>query len=83
MFSNQFCFGKEIVGWAKSSSETNEKRKEILAEAAKGLQPIKWQKSFYQSTHRRKSPKNLIEKFQTSNLSSAIKFAIEYGLIIA
>ena len=37
MFSNQFCFGKEIVGWAKSSSETNEKRKEILAEAAKGL----------------------------------------------
>lgn len=59
------------------------REKEILAEAAKGLTTNQMAERLFISPHTVESHrKNLIEKFQTSNLSSAIKLAIEYGLII-
>jgi DNA-binding NarL/FixJ family response regulator len=59
------------------------REKEILAEAAKGLTTNQMAEKLFISPHTVESHrKNLIEKFQTSNLSSAIKLAIEYGLII-
>jgi len=59
------------------------REKEILAEAAKGLTTNQIAEKLFISPHTVESHrKNLIEKFQTSNLSSAIKLAIEYGLII-
>ncbi|MCL1674931.1 DNA-binding response regulator [Elizabethkingia meningoseptica] len=59
------------------------REKEILAEAAKGLTTNQIAEKLFISHHTVESHrKNLIEKFQTSNLSSAIKLAIEYGLII-
>ncbi|HAO29114.1 MAG TPA: DNA-binding response regulator [Chryseobacterium indologenes] len=59
------------------------REKEILAEAAKGLTTNQMAEKFFISPHTVESHrKNLIEKFQTSNLSSAIKLAIEYGLIM-
>ena len=62
MFSNQFCFGKEIVGWAKSSSETNEKRKEILAEAAKGLTTNQMAEKLFISPHTVESHRKILLK---------------------
>ncbi|MDE5481155.1 response regulator transcription factor [Elizabethkingia meningoseptica] len=59
------------------------REKEILAEASKGLTTNQIAEKLFISHHTVESHrKNLIEKFQTSNLSSAIKLAIEYGLII-
>lgn len=59
------------------------REKEILAEAAKGLTTNQMAEKLFISPHTVESHrKNLIEKFQTTNLSSAIKLAIEYGLII-
>ncbi|KPE49615.1 response regulator [Chryseobacterium indologenes] len=59
------------------------REKEILAEAAKGLTTNQMAEKLFISPHTVESHrKNLIEKFQTANLSSAIKRAIEYGLII-
>lgn len=59
------------------------REKEILAEAAKGLTTNQMAEKLFISPHTVESHrKNLIEKFQTSNLSSAIRLAIEYGLII-
>ncbi|MEE6129757.1 response regulator transcription factor [Chryseobacterium arthrosphaerae] len=59
------------------------REKEILTEAAKGLTTNQMAEKLFISPHTVESHrKNLIEKFQTSNLSSAIKLAIEYGLII-
>ncbi|MGC5745819.1 response regulator [Chryseobacterium sp. NFX27] len=59
------------------------REKEILAEASKGLTTNQMAEKLFISPHTVESHrKNLIEKFQTSNLSSAIKLAIEYGLII-
>ncbi|WP_326984321.1 response regulator transcription factor [Chryseobacterium sp. MYb264] len=59
------------------------REKEILAEAAKGLTTNQMAEKLFISPHTVESHrKNLIEKFQTANLSSAIKLAIEYGLII-
>ncbi|PXW17893.1 LuxR family two component transcriptional regulator [Chryseobacterium sp. CBTAP 102] len=59
------------------------REKEILGEAAKGLTTNQMAEKLFISPHTVESHrKNLIEKFQTSNLSSAIKLAIEYGLII-
>ena len=59
------------------------REKEILAEAAKGLTTNQMAEKLFISPHTVESHrKNLIEKFQTSNLSSVIKLAIEYGLII-
>lgn len=59
------------------------REKEILAEAAKGLTTNQMAEKLFISPHTVESHrKNLIEKFQTTNLSSVIKLAIEYGLII-
>lgn len=58
------------------------REKEILAEAAGGLTTSQIADKLFISPHTVESHrKNLIEKFKTSNLSSAIKMAIEYGLI--
>ena len=58
------------------------REKEILIEAAIGLTTNQIAEKLFISPHTVESHrKNLIEKFQTSNLSSAIKLALEYGLI--
>ncbi|WP_177765751.1 response regulator transcription factor [Flavobacterium sp. I3-2] len=58
------------------------REKEILIEAAFGLTTNQIAEKLFISPHTVESHrKNLIEKFQTSNLSSAIKLAFEYGLI--
>ncbi|WP_437918924.1 response regulator [Sphingobacterium sp. LRF_L2] len=58
------------------------REKEILVEAAAGLTTIQIADKLFISPHTVESHrKNLIEKFKSSNLSSAIKLAIEYGLI--
>lgn len=58
------------------------REKEILAEAAIGLTTPQIAEKLFISPHTVESHrKNLIEKFKTSNLSSAIKLAIEYGLV--
>ena len=58
------------------------REKEILAEAALGLTTQQIADKLFISTHTVDSHrKNLIEKFKTSNLSSAITLAIEYGLV--
>lgn len=59
------------------------REKEVLAEAALGFTTQQIAEKLFISTHTVDSHrKNLIEKFKTSNLSSAITLAIEYGLII-
>ena len=59
------------------------REKEVLAEAAKGLTTNQIAEKLFISPHTVESHrKNLIEKFQTANLSSAIKLAIEYRLLI-
>ena len=58
------------------------REKEVLIEAAQGLTTQQLADKLFISTHTVDSHrKNLIEKFKTSNLSSAITSAIEYGLI--
>ena len=58
------------------------REKEVLSEAALGLTTQQIADKLFISTHTVDSHrKNLIEKFKTSNLSSAITSAIEYGLI--
>lgn len=67
----------------KQVPKLTRREKEILAEAAKGLTTNQMAEKLFISPHTVESHrKNLIEKFQTANLSSAIKLAIEYGLII-
>lgn len=59
------------------------REKEILIEAATGLTTQQIADKLFISTHTVDSHrKNLIEKFKTNNLSSAISLAIEYGLIL-
>lgn len=58
------------------------REKEVLTEAAYGLTTQQIAEKLFISTHTVDSHrKNLIEKFKTSNLSSAITLAIEYGLV--
>lgn len=83
------CSQTKLVLEKKSADGLNHvpkltrREKEILAEAAKGLTTNQMAEKLFISPHTVESHrKNLIEKFQTSNLSSAIKLAIEYGLII-
>jgi len=58
------------------------REKEVLLEAAQGLTTQQIADRLFISTHTVDSHrKNLIEKFQTTNLSSVITLAIEYGLI--
>lgn len=66
----------------KSVPKLTRREKEILAEAALGLTTAQIADKLFISPHTVESHrKNLIEKFRTSNLSSAIKLAYEYGLI--
>lgn len=59
------------------------REKEILIEAASGLTTQQIADKLFISTHTVDSHrKNLIEKFKTNNISSAITLAIEYGLIL-
>ena len=83
------CSQTKLVLEKKSADGLNQvpkltrREKEILAEAAKGLTTNQMAEKLFISPHTVESHrKNLIEKFQSSNLSSAIKLAIEYGLII-
>lgn len=58
------------------------REKEVLMEASQGLTTQQIADKLFISTHTVDSHrKNLIEKFKTTNLSSAITSAIEYGLI--
>ncbi len=66
----------------KSVPKLTRREKEILSEAALGLTTIQIAEKLFISPHTVESHrKNLIEKFKTSNLSSAIKLAYDYGLI--
>jgi len=59
------------------------REKEVLTEAALGLTTQQIADKLFISTHTVDSHrKNLIEKFKTTNLSSALTLAVEYGLII-
>lgn len=72
---------KEEVG-LKQIPKLTRREKEILVEAAIGLTTNQIAEKLFISHHTVESHrKNLIEKFQTSNLSTAIKMAIEYNLI--
>lgn len=74
---------KKSVDGLNHVPKLTRREKEILGEAAKGLTTNQMAEKLFISPHTVESHrKNLIEKFQTSNLSSAIKLAIEYGLII-
>jgi len=67
----------------KSVPKLTRREKEILIEAAMGLTTIQIAEKLFISHHTVESHrKNLIEKFKASNLSSAIKMAYEYGLIL-
>lgn len=59
------------------------REKEVLTEVALGLTTQQIADKLFISTHTVDSHrKNLIEKFKTTNLSSALTLAVEYGLII-
>lgn len=73
---------KKAKDGLSSVPKLTRREKEILAEAAIGLTTVQIAEKLFISPHTVESHrKNLIEKFKTSNLSSAIKLAIEYGLI--
>lgn len=58
------------------------REKEVLIEASKGLTTQQIADALFISTHTVDSHrKNLIEKFKSNNISSAISLAIEYGMI--
>lgn len=58
------------------------REKEVLTEAALGFTTNQIAEKLFISPHTVESHrKNLIEKFQTNNLSTAIKLGLEYGLI--
>jgi len=79
----RFILEKKSADGLHHVPKLTRREKEILAEAAKGLTTNQMAEKLFISPHTVESHrKNLIEKFQTSNLSSAIKLAIEYGLII-
>jgi DNA-binding CsgD family transcriptional regulator len=58
------------------------REKEILIEASSGLTTPQIAEKLFISPHTVESHrKNLIVKFKTSNLTTAIKLALEYGII--
>jgi len=82
------CSQTRLVIEKKNSDELNRvpeltrREREILVEAAQGLTTPQIAEKLFISTHTVESHrKNLIEKFQSKNLSSVIKLAIQYGLI--
>lgn len=75
---------KKVKDGLSSVPKLTRREKEILVEAATGLTTAQIAEKLFISPHTVESHrKNLIEKFKTSNLSSAIKLAIEYGLVRA
>lgn len=73
---------KKAKNGLSSIPKLTRREKEILVEAGIGLTTPQIAEKLFISPHTVESHrKNLIEKFKTSNLSSAIKLAIEYGLI--
>lgn len=73
---------KKASGALNSVPKLTRREKEILLEAAQGLTTLEMAEKLFISPHTVESHrKNLIEKFGTKNLSSAIKLATEYGLI--
>ncbi|MBK1439994.1 response regulator transcription factor [Parapedobacter sp. ISTM3] len=68
----------------KSVPKVTRREKEILHQAAKGLTTQEIAAVLFISPHTVESHrKNLMEKFEVKNLASAIKLAMEYGLIQA
>ncbi|MGA6120840.1 response regulator [Sphingobacterium anhuiense] len=66
----------------KSVPKLTRREKEVLTEASLGLTTGQIAEKLFISPHTVESHrKNLIEKFDSKNLSSAIKLALEYGLI--
>lgn len=66
----------------KSVPKLTRREKEVLTEASLGLTTGQIAEKLFISPHTVESHrKNLIEKFDAKNLSSAIKLALEYGLI--
>lgn len=58
------------------------REKEVLIEASSGLTTIQIADKLFISPHTVESHrKNLIVKFQTTNLSTVIKLAVEYGIV--
>lgn len=72
---------KEETG-LKQIPKLTRREKEVLQEASLGLTTNQIAEKLFISHHTVESHrKNLIEKFETTNLSTAIKIAIEYNLI--
>ncbi|NJI73347.1 response regulator transcription factor [Sphingobacterium kitahiroshimense] len=66
----------------KSVPKLTRREREVLTEASLGLTTGQIAEKLFISPHTVESHrKNLIEKFDAKNLSSAIKLALEYGLI--
>ena len=67
----------------KNVPKLTRREKEILTEASTGLTTTQIAEKLFISPHTVESHrKNIIEKFGAKNLSSAIKLATEYGLIL-
>lgn len=88
--SKFLCTQTKMIMDKKNQSELKvvpkltRREKEILIEAAQGLTTSQIAEKLFISSHTVESHrKNLIVKFKTSNLSAAIKLAIEYGIIRA
>lgn len=72
---------KNMIG-LQAVPKLTRREKEILNEASLGLTTAQIASKLFISPHTVESHrKNLIEKFKTSNLSTTIKLAMEYGLI--
>lgn len=66
----------------KNVPKVTRREKEILQQAAKGLTTPQIGETLFISPHTVESHrKNLMEKFEVKNMASAIKLAVEYGII--
>lgn len=75
-------FERKNQGGLSSVPKLTRREKEVLQEAASGLTTPQIAEKLFISPHTVESHrKNLIEKFGSKNLSSAIKLATEYGII--
>jgi len=78
----QSVLDKNAKNEIKHIPKLTRREKEILAEAANGLTTQQIAEKLFISSHTVESHrKNLIQKFQSTNLSAAIKLALEYHLI--
>lgn len=79
----QHIIEMKTKGELSSVPKLTRREKEILTEVASGLTTPQIAEKLFISPHTVESHrKNLIEKFGTKNLSSAIKLATEYGIIL-